>query len=73
MLGHHVGFEVHSVADLRRAQVRDVEGVRNECHGEVAGFETGFGDVLQEKLPRILTSLTQDLKASAIASTSDRV
>ena len=39
----------------------------------VAGFEESFGVGLQEKLPRILTSLTQDLKASAIASTSDRV
>ena len=39
----------------------------------VAGFEKVFGFEGQEKLPRILTSLTQDLKTSAIASTSDRV
>jgi lipoate-protein ligase B len=39
----------------------------------VAGFEKEFGAELQEKLPRILTSLTQDLKTSAMASTSARV
>jgi lipoate-protein ligase B len=39
----------------------------------VAGFERIFGVEHQEKLPRILTSLTQDFKTSAIASTSDRV
>jgi lipoate-protein ligase B len=39
----------------------------------VAGFGKVFGVELQEKLPRILTSLTVGLKASAIASTSDRV
>lgn len=39
----------------------------------VAGFRRVFGVELQEKLPRILTSLTQGLKTSAIASTSDRV
>ena len=38
-----------------------------------AGFEKSFGVGLQEKLPRILTSLTESLKTSAIASTSDRV
>jgi lipoate-protein ligase B len=35
-----------------------------------AGFEDAFGFRLQEKLPRILTSLTQDLSTSAIVSTS---
>jgi lipoate-protein ligase B len=39
----------------------------------VAGFEKVFGVERQEKLPRILTSLTQDFKTSAIVSTSDRV
>ena len=39
----------------------------------VAGFEKVFGVELQEKLPRILTSLTESLKTSAIVSTSDRV
>lgn len=39
----------------------------------VAGFERGFGVEFQEKLPRILTSLTRGFKTSAIASTSDRV
>jgi len=38
-----------------------------------AGFESVFGVECQEKLPRILTSLTQAFKTSAIASTSDRV
>jgi lipoate-protein ligase B len=37
----------------------------------VAGFEGVFGVERQEKLPRILTSLTESLKTSAIASTSD--
>jgi lipoate-protein ligase B len=37
----------------------------------VAGFKRVFGVELQEKLPRILTSLTESLKTSAIASTSD--
>jgi hypothetical protein len=35
-----------------------------------AGFEDAFGFRLQEKLPRILTSLTQDLSTAAIVSTS---
>jgi len=39
----------------------------------VAGFERAFGIEPQAKLPRILTSLTDGLKTSAIASTSDRV
>lgn len=39
----------------------------------VSGFERVFGVELQAKLPRILTSLTEDLKTSAIASTSDCV
>jgi lipoate-protein ligase B len=39
----------------------------------VAGFEKVFGVERQEKLPRILTSLTQDFRTSSIASTSDRV
>ncbi|HTW90304.1 MAG TPA: lipoyl(octanoyl) transferase LipB [bacterium] len=39
----------------------------------VAGFERAFGVEFQEKLPRILTCLTQDFKTSAIASTSARV
>jgi len=39
----------------------------------VAAFEREFGVVLQAKLPRILTSLTDRLRTSAIASTSDRV
>jgi lipoate-protein ligase B len=39
----------------------------------VAGFERVFGGEFQAKLPRILTSLTDGLKTSAIASTSDRV
>ena len=39
----------------------------------VAGFGRVFGVELQEKLPRILTSLAQDFRTSAIASTSDRV
>lgn len=38
----------------------------------VAGFERVFGVEFQEKLPRILTSLTHGLKISAIASTSER-
>jgi lipoate-protein ligase B len=38
-----------------------------------AGFEKVFGVELQEKLPRILTSLTESFRTSAIASTSDRV
>ena len=37
----------------------------------VAGFERVFGVEFQAKLPRILTSLTDCLKTSAIASTSD--
>jgi lipoate-protein ligase B len=37
----------------------------------VAGLEKVFGVERQEKLPRILTSLTESLKTSAIASTSD--
>lgn len=37
-----------------------------------AGFARVFGVVFQAKLPRILTSLTQGLKISAIASTSER-
>ena len=36
----------------------------------VAGFEKVFGLERQAKLPRILTSLTQDFRTSAIASTS---
>ena len=62
--------------DVVMTSVRAEGGVTDDARvrsAVVAGFETGFGDVLQEKLPRILTSLTQDLKASAIASTSDRV
>ena len=39
----------------------------------VAGFEKVFGVEVQEKLPRILTSLTQDFRTSAIASTSVRM
>ena len=39
----------------------------------VTGFERVFGVELQAKLPRILTSLTDDLSTSAIASTSGRV
>jgi lipoate-protein ligase B len=39
----------------------------------VSGFERVFGVELQAKLPRILTSLTDRLKTSAIASTSDCV
>jgi len=39
----------------------------------VAGFEKVFGVEVQAKLPRILISLTQGLRTSAIASTSDRV
>ena len=39
----------------------------------VAGFERVFGVEFQAKLPRILTSLTDRLKISAIASTSDCV
>jgi len=39
----------------------------------VAGFRKAFGIELQAKLPRILTSLTDCLKTSAIASTSDCV
>ena len=39
----------------------------------VAGFEKVFGVERQEKLPRILTSLAQDFKTPAIASTSGRV
>jgi lipoyl(octanoyl) transferase len=38
----------------------------------VAGFERVFGVEFQAKLPRILTSLTDCLKTSAIASTSNR-
>ena len=38
-----------------------------------SGFEREFGVELQAKLPRILTSLTDRLKISAIASTSDCV
>jgi lipoate-protein ligase B len=38
-----------------------------------AGFEKIFGVERQEKLPRILISLMQGLKTSAIASTSDRL
>jgi lipoate-protein ligase B len=39
----------------------------------VAGFEKVFGAAVQAKPPRILTSLTQGLRTSAIASTSARV
>jgi len=39
----------------------------------VAGFERVFGVQFQAKLPRILTSLTDCLRTSAIASTSDCV
>jgi lipoate-protein ligase B len=39
----------------------------------VGGVERVFGVERQEKLPRILTSLAQDFRTSAIASTSDRV
>jgi lipoate-protein ligase B len=39
----------------------------------VAGFEKVFGVKRQEKLPRTLTSLTQDFRISSIASTSERV
>jgi lipoate-protein ligase B len=39
----------------------------------VAGFEREFDGEVQEKLPRILTALTQELRTAAIASTSDRV
>jgi len=38
----------------------------------VTGFESAFGVARQEKLPRILTSLTERFSTSAIASTSDR-
>ena len=37
----------------------------------ISGFERVFGVGLQAKLPRILTSLTDRLKTSAMASTSD--
>ncbi len=39
----------------------------------IVGFEREFEVEVQEKLPRILTSLTQDLSTAAIASTSSRV
>jgi lipoyl(octanoyl) transferase len=39
----------------------------------VAGFERVFGGEFQAKLPRILISLTNGLRTSAIASTSGRV
>jgi lipoate-protein ligase B len=51
-------------------------GVIEDAHvrsAVTAGFEQVFGVEVQAKLPRILTSLTQDFKTSAIASASDRV
>ena len=51
-------------------------GIADDAHvrsAVVAGFERVFGVGLQAKLPRILTSLTDRLKTSAIASTSDCV
>ena len=61
--------------DVVMTSVSAEGGVADDAHvrsAVVTGFEDVFGVELQEKLPRILTSLTQDFKTSAIASTSDR-
>ncbi len=49
-------------------------GIADDARARAAvasGFERVFGVELQAKLPRILTSLIERLKTSAIASTSD--
>jgi lipoate-protein ligase B len=62
------GVEMTSVG--REGGVTDDGRVRAAV---VSGFERTYGVELQAKLPRILTSLTDRLKISAIASTSDCV
>jgi lipoate-protein ligase B len=62
--------EVEMTSVSREGGVTDDGRVRAAV---VSGFEQAFGVGLQAKLPRILTSLTDRLKTSAIASTSDCV
>ncbi len=62
------GVEMTSVS--REGGIADDTRARSAV---VAGFERVFGVGFQTKLPRILTSLTDCLKTSAIASTSDCV
>jgi lipoate-protein ligase B len=62
--------EVVMTSVSAEAGVTDDERVRSAV---IAGFERVFGVELQEKLPRILTVLTESLRTSDIASTSDSV
>ncbi len=38
ILGQHVGFEIHRIADLQRPQRGDLERVRNQGHAEPIGL-----------------------------------
>lgn len=62
--------------DVVMTSVRTEGGVTDDARvrsAVVAGFEKVFEVEVQAKLPRILISLTQGFRTSAIASTSDRV
>ncbi len=62
--------------DVVMTSVRSEGGITDDARvrsAVVRGFENAFGTVSQEKLPRILTSLTERLSISAIASTSASV
>ncbi len=62
--------EVEMTSVGREGGVTDDNSVRSAV---VSGFEQALGVEFQAKLPRILTSLTDRLNTSAIASTSDCV